>query len=255
VVSTHRHAINLGLPDGSVVALLARDLPLHPWALGLEIGRLDDLGLSEDMIANPIAGTVRLGPVVIRFDTARVVELYLRRRLPTDLRIPQLVMRQLVTNHAESRFSSAIDAALDAWQTLASLRRAYALVGIGEGFTPEGDDTLVGILAALDLVREISSSAQEVRRDLVDSLDRQLDAGTPRASAQMVRAAAAGRYAEPVLDLLDAIARAAEGTERASDLSPEADALLALGHTSGAATLRGIRAVLERLGQSESSRP
>jgi hypothetical protein len=57
----------------------------------------------------------------------------------------------------------------------------------------------------------------------------------------MIVAARDGRYAEPLIGVLEALAAGGE----AARLTEAAAALLALGHHSGADTLRGVVAVLE----------
>ena len=108
------------------------------------------------------------------------------------------------------------------------------LVGLGEGLTPSADDAVVGVLAGLDVL-----GLRVLRAGLVAALPADIEARTPRVSAQALRAAADGMYGAPLLALLEALAAGKPADRAAADLS-------AVGHRSGRDTLLGLAAALAR---------
>jgi hypothetical protein len=140
-------------------------------------------------------------------------------------------------------FNEKLDGALRSFSNDGHTRELASLVGLGAGLTPSGDDVLVGALAALDLISQCSPDARTLRQALVDALPVRLETCTTRLSAQMLRAAADGLYAEPVLALLDALAR--DGADPAP-VERAAEALSRLGHCSGRDTLLGFASALSR---------
>ena len=241
VVSTHRRVINLLLDDGSLVAVLPAGNPLHPWALAtaFEPSLVQEgapVWVSEKVLA--------AGPLRIDLEGLETVDLRLRRRplhVPTDA-----VMRLAQFSESlagQDPFDQKLAAALSSFSDGGDPREFASLVGLGAGLTPSGDDALVGALAGLDVVSECSPDARLLRQALVEALPVPLEPRTTRLSAQMLRAAAHGLYAEPVLALLDALAR--DDTSPAS-VERAAEALSRLGHRSGRDTLLGIAAALSR---------
>ena len=102
---------------------------------------------------------------------------------------------------------------------------ADALVGLGPGLTPAGDDVLAGVLVThVHLGHRLDAlTAQVVRRA----------GATTALSAELLRHAGEGRAAPPVLGLLDALVGA-------RPVRPALLALLAVGSTSGADTATGV---------------
>jgi hypothetical protein len=103
------------------------------------------------------------------------------------------------------------------------------LLGRGPGLTPAGDDLLAGLLVGL-----------AGRPDLRDPLAATVLAAAPRRttwlSAELLAHAALGRAAPAVIAVADALAGYGD-----DDALPRAlPALLAVGHTSGAALARGL---------------
>ncbi len=109
-----------------------------------------------------------------------------------------------------------------------------ALVGRGEGLTPSGDDALAGALLVAHALGTGTALADAVRARL---------GATTAVSAALLDAAADGYAARPVVTLVDA---AVAGDAEA--LRGALPAVLAIGHTSGADILTGIRVALDSLG-------
>ena len=108
------------------------------------------------------------------------------------------------------------------------------LVGRGPGLTPSGDDALAGALLVAHALGTGTALADAVRARL---------GATTAVSAALLDAAADGYAARPVVTLVDAaVAGDPDGVRRALP------AVLAIGHTSGADTVTGIRAALCEVG-------
>jgi hypothetical protein len=107
---------------------------------------------------------------------------------------------------------------------------ASDLIGLGEGLTPAGDDCILGALAAIHrLAPEWLTSDRSLSHRLAEAARSR----TTDVARDFLLEALAGRFAEPVLAVLTASsAGLAEGA---------AGELLAMGATSGADTLCGIR--------------
>jgi len=242
VVSVQRRVASLLLEQGPLLALLPAGTPIHPWALTVP---LELSTLKQGMGAECEAHVLVLGSLRISLAGAQTPDL--RVREPLRALPPRWVLesfRRAGTPAEEEASAPVLAAALDRFCGGADARELAALVGLGGGLTPAGDDTVVGVLAFLDLARTASAAAPALRACLVECLAPTLTGRTSRLSAQMLEAAAEGFYAEPLLNLLRAVA--------IHDPSPhlierEVAALLAVGHRSGADTLRGVAAALDRL--------
>ena len=102
---------------------------------------------------------------------------------------------------------------------------AEALVGLGPGLTPAGDDVLAGALVtSAQLAHPLPALATRVARRA---------GATTALSADLLRHAGAGRAATPVLGLLDALVGA-------RPVGPALTDLLAVGSTSGHDTATGV---------------
>ena len=106
-----------------------------------------------------------------------------------------------------------------------------ALVGLGPGLTPAGDDVVAGALVTL------AAAVDEPRREvLVDAVDGLLPR-TTTVSAALLREACRGRAVPQVSSVLRALAGS-------GDLDVALARLARVGHTSGPAMALGVRAVL-----------
>ena len=114
-----------------------------------------------------------------------------------------------------------------------------ALLGRGAGLTPSGDDALAGALLVGHGLGTVDRLAAAVRDRL---------GATTAVSAALLDAAADGYAARPVVRLVDAaVAGNADAVSRAMP------AVLAIGHTSGADLVTGIRAALRARGLGAGS--
>ena len=113
---------------------------------------------------------------------------------------------------------------------------ACALLGLGEGLTPAGDDCLVGALAVL---HALDAGALTRGPGPAAAIAAAAAARTTAIGREFVLHALAGRFSEPVLAVLRA--RSARESARA------AARLGGLGATSGADTLAGMRLAWDAL--------
>ena len=107
-----------------------------------------------------------------------------------------------------------------------------ALVGLGEGLTPSGDDFLVGLLAILHVTGSLSChTGSPVREQFYECVR----LGTSQLSGEFLRCAFEGHFAEPLVLLLRALCAPA------TDAWPaHAATLAAVGHSSGVDAMVGI---------------
>lgn len=110
-----------------------------------------------------------------------------------------------------------------------ALRAAtYALLGLGPGLTPSGDDVVAGLMVGLRRLG-LGGLADQVGPAVTTAARRR----TTALSAALLELAARGEAAATALDLVDALAGH-------GDLEQAAQALFALGHTSGRDLAAGL---------------
>ena len=134
-----------------------------------------------------------------------------------------------------------VRAALSRWVTLPTRRPGgtafvLGLLGRGPGLTPAGDDLLAGLLLGL-------AGSAELRDPLAAAVTRHAPARTTWLSAELLRHAVAGHGVPAAVAVADAMA----GYGPADALTRALPALLAVGHTSGAALARGLLLAAEAL--------
>ncbi len=194
-----------------------------------------------------------IGATLIPLSDAQVIELSL---MTAPARRPVRAMRLVIdypipaSNHGP--FGPAFERPLADYQGSGDVRSLISLLGLGKGLTPSGDDVLVGVLAGLDFLRDTPGPAAAERNELLSLLLPELEEGTSVFSASMIRAAADGHYAEPILHLLDEVA---ERTVAPGLIETTCAAILEIGHDSGASILEGIRASFRRALSFDPERP
>lgn len=112
-----------------------------------------------------------------------------------------------------------------------------AVIGLGPGSTPSGDDIAAGVLAGLYATGRAADAAE-----LFDELG-DLDRRTTALSAELLRRAADGHACAEILELLRALDRRSDP----AGVAPALRRVLALGATSGADLLVGLLPALENL--------
>lgn len=125
------------------------------------------------------------------------------------------------------------------------MQAACDLLGRGQGLTPSGDDTLIGLLALLKASRLPGQSARGWSRlaQLVQTRGRDM---TTDVACAYLHAALQGRFAQPLRRLLACPA------DQPNQLHQACTDLLAFGHSSGADTLMGLIHGARLLNQSHA---
>jgi len=210
VVSAFRNGFNILFDEASnpgCVSFQTEEVPLHPWAIAAEA----IVEVRADALARAEANRIQFSPcdVIIDLSDANVAELKIKPWTQeeghrTQKRIPMVerfVAKELAARVPDS-FQPQIDAILDQWMKNGGSDELLVLVGLGSGSTPGGDDVLVGILAGLSALRDLSYRADRQLSRLHSTIHmEELQKTTPRPSAQMVIAALEGSFPEPLCDL------------------------------------------------------
>jgi hypothetical protein len=261
VLSAHSSAINIELEDGSVVAILPSTTPLHPWAISVPDFEAIRSAATEITRVEWDEESLRVGSLLIAPQQLQVMDLALPERLHAHPACEILaVLRKALDaasaeksegkNSDETPFAKSLDDVLDRFRRENDFASLAGLVGLGTGFTPAGDDLLVGVLAGLDVARDCDPGASAHRDALIAALPSPLHHHTPRLSAQMLLAAAEGHYPQPIIQLADKliahsptaaiVAADSVDTSPRNSLRAAAAAVAGLGHNSGLHLLRGF---------------
>lgn len=147
----------------------------------------------------------------------------------------------LAGTHAGDPFSpaaaarmTALRAALTTQDAAAAAPEACALIGLGVGLTPSGDDLLVGLLAALE------ATGNPMRAALAQSTAAEAPGRTTAIGCTALLHAARGEFAERLHDVLIAI-----GLGKPDAIERAISRATAYGATSGVDTLVGLFLGLE----------
>ncbi len=238
VHSVFTRCVNVECRDGRLVAFHAPGPLAAPFAASLSV--VPDLAAMRagDLVRRR-GERLRLGPLELSFTPATRVELTMPRRAH-----PSRCVADAVAALGALGGAPALDlpAGRQARIRLAEAIRnddadgftvaGRALIGLGEGLTPAGDDCLVGVLAVL-----ASAETGLVTSRARATLARDAAERTTTIGREFILHALEGAFAEPLLALFTAATPPA--AERA------AAALAHTGATSGADTLTGIRLAVE----------
>lgn len=209
-----------GVPNGLRTALHATDRPfahLRPGdAAFVGAGRAELPGLQLSVVR-----TVRTGVPPVRPLPAAVTAIAAAARdAPRGLAdAPVDALREALAVGAASEVRRAVS----------------ALVGLGAGSTPGGDDVLCGTLAGLHATGR-SALVQQVSVAALDGLEQR----TTLVSADLLRLAAAGHACAEAVEVLLAAGRGPGPVLRRALAR-----LLAVGHTSGADLATGLAVALQ----------
>jgi hypothetical protein len=135
------------------------------------------------------------------------------------------------------RCEAGLEAALHGRDGTGLLEAAHRLLGRGPGLTPEGDDLLIGAVAAFSLIGTAvgDPTCEGLVAAAGDALVRLARQRTTLLSASLLGHACRGRVARPVADYLGALAGG-------GDVDGSRRRVLSLGHTSGPALTAGVAA-------------
>lgn len=260
------------LPEGGrALALVTRDGVALPNALVLDPGIRDLRRLTGKDGGAPEIVSVGAGALAVGGSTVQVDRWVDRRYRPGDVQPAALAERvvelerivtaaQPLERPLGSRVAVLAEAMRSPCPDPAALSpdparaAALALLGLGEGLTPSGDDVLAGTIAAgRCLAAAVGDTVLDHRlHDLGGSLLADAAARTTALSAALLWHAARAELAEPARHVL----RALVGE---TPLPPAVDALLRVGHSSGrdlaVGIVLGVRTVLARRGAPAAAHP
>ena len=246
VHSRHRHVVNLLLPGPRLVALASDELDDAPWTI-----RLGDWAALVPLIGTHVAlsraGVLLGADQSIQFDpqtrwVAQPVNLAVVASrdlaqaggiLGAAVREPTTPFGRASAQLIRARTATLRTCLLDDADGPALTAAVAALVGLGEGLTPSGDDIITGLafLAAQPGMR-LGSRLAAIRQAVAGAADR-----TTLLSATTMAAAVEGRGRQRFHDLAMAIV---EGRTRSA-----VPAVLSIGHSSGSDLLKGMSLALD----------
>jgi hypothetical protein len=252
VHSVFRRAVNLVNAEGRLVTLSARTDDDAPDTIVIDVEALagscapGDPAASEDdalevgaHLRVDFAGTRPWKAATPRWP-ADASTLHLRLAAVRDRLRAIEATRTSVLAHTTAtlmaRRTAALHVALRADDADAARAQALALVGLGPGLTPSGDDFLVGFFAALHVADAPGARWRTLGEDVVA----RAAARTNAISFAALRAAAEGRVRSTISTLLSATLSGSPASTGAA-----LDAVLAIGSTSGADLAGGVIAGLE----------
>lgn len=247
VLSVHRQVINLMTPDGDLAALVAPPVGAGPFNIVLHGWPSAWLDLTPGMRADCTPSTLQIGAWRIDLTTASRWQpqpdwallaqapglaagiAALQRWLLTEpawlLTEPAWPLTRQLDRLSAHALQMRVEAVLQAPANSVLADALTALIGLGPGLTPAGDDWLAGWLLRWRL--DAAAAAPPLR--LAD-LTR-----TTRLSQAFLRAAWAGWVDEPWQGLLTALAR-----HEVSGIQRQAQQIMQHGATSGCAMLSGF---------------
>ena len=260
VHSVFERVVNVEGADGALFTIASRDLDDAPDSLVVDTAGFGATGIAQgdrvDITASAIAIAMRIG---IRLDRAKSWHAALPAYPADDstLRGNLAIVRRQIgrpslgaqasTGGAPSTLACATVATLERQADLlcaalcrgdlaAASAHGRAMIGMGPGLTPSGDDFLVGLFAVLQL----PGNPAYCREDFCVAAIADIERRTNAISAAALKAAARGRVRESIQSLLgELMAGTREGVTTA--LAP----VLAIGSTSGADIVAGIVAGFE----------
>lgn len=240
--SVFERAVNLVWHDGSLVTLHGPAPLAAPFAAA--IARLPQAGsLTPGTAVRRRGSRIMLGPFVLDIAGGTQVDTTVH---PTD-EAPGLLASTLASmprpavapglssptgRWAQHRLASG----MRRWNPQALVEGACALIGLGEGLTPAGDDCLVGALAILHRFRDPWLACHP---EINASITVAARVGTTIVGRDFILHALEGAFSETILRLVTAAT--------AHDVCLAVAALAETGGTSGADTLDGMRIALETL--------
>jgi Protein of unknown function (DUF2877) len=233
VVSVYASTANLAWGDGGLVALHGPGDLRAPFAAAVPDGLVARLRPGSRVRRED--GAIAIGDLTLVWRGADVVDVRVPPARP-NARVPALGAAA-DTGSRGSAFEtglgrnvlSALVEGLVGGDPERVLSAALGLIGLGPGLTPAGDDCLVGVFAVLHRAAARWLASVPALRDGIDAAAR---TATTSVSAEFLRHALDGLFAEPLVALVTATTEdAAHGA---------AQRLRAHGATSGADTLLGV---------------
>jgi len=246
--SVFARALNIEWHDGGLVTLQGPGPLAAPFAVALA-AHPSPTGLRAGVPVRRESGGLRLGVTLMPWDEMETVDLRVgpARRHTCEPDPACDIARaafeasrdgcgSALASEAGRRGQRALARGIRSADAGAFLAGALALIGLGEGLTPAGDDCLVGALAVL---LRFGRAGPALWARAGEDIARAAERGTTEVSRAFIDHALGGEFSEPILDLLRA---GSAGQARVA-----AERLRATGATSGADTLAGMVLAFEAL--------
>ena len=261
VGGSFRGGLNVVFGSEAVVCLQSPSIPIHPWALVADVPWEE---VEEGAPVTVSRGVLSVGRFVLPLAEVEVVDLTFHppEHLVSLKELQQRValIEQLLAETPdpfESEFDRAFvrdrDRILAHWNETGDPEVLLHLIGRGPGTTPAGDDTLIGLLAGLEVIAAVAPVAtrsslhatchvpQAGAHLLLQATRHKLRARhhneTSLLSAQTLSTAAIGLFSQPLLDLERVLV---ERKTTMSKVSRAGTTALLTGHTTGRSALLGL---------------
>jgi hypothetical protein len=255
VHSVFARVVNVIVPDGTLLTLASREVDDAPDTLVVDLRTFDGGGVAIGAPVAAYGGLLAVGRrLAIRVDGARpwvpllpwypIQDAPLRRSLdalrayvagldrsPGGAAPPQSSAVAIAATARLAQHATALGRALELADLGTAQVQGEALVGLGQGLTPSGDDVLLGLFAVLHL----PGGPCEPLRDLGRQIMARAAHRTHAISLCALRAAAEGRVRARVAALLSALIAGERETMLAA-----LRAVLAIGSSSGRDIVAGI---------------
>lgn len=269
VHSVFERVVNVENACGDLLTIAARDLDDAPRTLVVDAQRFAGGGVrvGDFATACPDAPVFFVGPYALRLDAARAwnatlprypaVDVPLRRNVArVRARIAEAYRTSFAGDGAQpsglaraamillDRRAAALGVALRRHDPAAAVTAGRAMLGLGPGLTPCGDDFLVGLFAVLHMA---GSPCGHLRR-VCGAIAADARQRTNAISAAALDTAARGHVRQSIVLLIGALLGA-----RREPLPDALSRVLAIGSTSGAAIARGVVAGFDVSLQSQAA--
>lgn len=243
VHSVFERVINVAAHEGDLFSLAARDIDNAPSTLIADATGFGETGVKPGDQVHARANVITVGGRLrIRLDGARVWHAELPGYPDDDAALRSNVAwaRQQCAHASDhddrmaqliARRTSMLRAALMEGDIDSARRHGQALLGLGPGLTPSGDDYLVGLFAVLNMPGSPCASMACVCAGIVAPARER----THAISVTALVAAAQGRVLQSLSSLMHAMLHRSP-----DDVRPALERVLAIGSTSGADMVAGL---------------
>jgi hypothetical protein len=256
-----RGGLNAVFGSEALISFQSPSVPIHPWAL---VADLPWEEVEEGVPVTASSGQLIVGRFVLSLAEADVADLAFH---PPDqlvsleeLQERVALIEQLLADTPdpfESEFDRAFvrdrDRILAQWQETGDPDVLLDLIGRGPGTTPAGDDTLIGLLAGLEVLAVVAPDLAALRLRATRHMPLACSRfPTSLLSSRLLQSAAAGAFPFGFLGLQRALA---DQTAGASGTLAAAERALHAGHTTGRSAVVGLVSslgVTDRAGTSPS---
>lgn len=246
VHSVFERVINIEDAHGELVTLAARDVDNAPSSIVVDCASFAGMDVRVGDEVRAVRDALIVGErFSVRLESARAWkstlpawpadDSWLRRNLAAIRihRAPASPPVAMAMRLLDAR-SGALCAALVHGDADAAREHGRALLGLGPGLTPSGDDFLVGLFAVLSIPGSPCERLRGIGLDIVSDVHRRTNA----VSAAALVAAARGRVRESIVALLRALLIGDR------DVATALKRVLAIGSTSGSDIAAGLLAGL-----------